>query len=496
MERPSLVPFLPALLAVACAAAGSPEESESVQLAAAGGTPQEGAPAEAASSAGEQVPPPAPARTWRLDEDELALWRDPGFKRWFAESYLAQTEVEPRVTTDERERMLEVLEQISADRADKALALLEKHGGPGASAVFDFTQANIHFQADRLEPAATGYQNAVEKHPKFLRAWRNLGLIRVRQGDFASATRAFTRVIELGGGDALTYGLLGYSYGNTGNQLSAESAYRMANLLDPLTLDWKMGLARSFFEQKRYSEASALLAALIADDPERADLWLLQANAFIGLGQPLRAAENFELVEQLGASTFESLAMLGDIYVNQELFEPAVDSYLRALEDAPERGAERAIRAAKVLSAQGAFDQTRRLVAGIETACAEQLGTEQRKDLLKLRARLALADGAGDEGARVLEQIVALDPLDGDALILLGQHAGRSGDVEQAIFWYERAEGLEAFEADAKVRHAQVLVREGRYGEALPLLRRAQAIEPRENVQAYLEQVERVAQGR
>jgi hypothetical protein len=43
------------------------------------------------------------------------------------------------------------------------------------------------------------------------------------------------------------------------------------------------------------------------------------------------------------------------------------------------------------------------------------------------------------------------------------------------------------------VRHAQLLVRERRYDEALPLLRRAQTIKPRENIARYLEQVERVA---
>jgi tetratricopeptide (TPR) repeat protein len=91
---------------------------------------------------------------------------------------------------------------------------------------------------------------------------------------------------------------------------------------------------------------------------------------------------------------------------------------------------------------------------------------------------------------------VALDPLDGQALILLGQHCGRSGDVEKAVFYYERAEGLEQFEADAKVRHAQLLVGQGNYAEALPLLRRAEELKPREDVRKYLEQVERFAKSR
>ncbi|ETW97889.1 MAG: hypothetical protein ETSY1_21030 [Candidatus Entotheonella factor] len=46
------------------------------------------------------------------------------------------------------------------------------------------------------------------------------------------------------------------------------------------------------------------------------------------------------------------------------------------------------------------------------------------------------------------------------------------------------------------MRHAQLLVKNGKYEAALPLLRRAQQIKPRDNIQAYLEQVERVAKGR
>ena len=102
----------------------------------------------------------------------------------------------------------------------------------------------------------------------------------------------------------------------------------------------------------------------------------------------------------------------------------------------------------------------------------------------------------GEEQVRILEEIVELDPLDGDALILLGRQAGRGGDVEQAVFYFERAANVEGFEADAKIRHGQLLVGQGRYQEALPLLRRAQQLAPRDNVQEYIEQVERFAQSR
>jgi tetratricopeptide (TPR) repeat protein len=426
----------------------------------------------------------------------LALWNDPAFRRALVESYLAETELEPRILEEEREPLSAVLELVSKDRLAEAARQVATLATPSASAVFDFTRANIHLQREELAEAAAAYQVAVEKFPKFRRAWKNLALAQLRLGALEPARRAFTRVLELGGGDALTYGLLGFTHASLGNPLSAESAYRQAVLLDPVTQEWRMGLAKSFFDQKRFADAAALCAEMLATDPERADLWLLQANAFLGQGQALRAAENYEVLERLGRATADTLGTLGDVYVNEGLHELAVRAHVAALERFPEARADRALRAARVMSAGGALEETRTLVERLQALRGAELGPEESKDLLKLRARIAVAQGAGAEEARVLEEIVALDPLDGEALLLLGQHSARGGDAEQAAFYYERAAGLEAFEADAKVRHAQLLVSQGRYAEALPLLRRAQTLKPRDNVAEYLAQVERATQAR
>jgi tetratricopeptide (TPR) repeat protein len=435
--------------------------------------------------------PAARDASWR--EASLSLFGDQAFKKRFIESYVAETEIEPRVTEAERKFRQKALAHISADERDQAMKILEKELTPASSAVVDFTLANLHFQNDALDRAAALYASAVDKHPKFRRAWKNLAVIHVRGGDYKKALPELTRVIELGGGDAITYGLLAYSYASVEDHLAAETAYRMAILLDPATPDWKSGLARSLFKQRRHADASALCDALLAADPGRADLWLLQANAFLGMEKALKAAENYEIVDRLGKSTPETLNMLGDIYVNEGLYDVAVARYVRALDVDAAPKLDRPIRAAKALTARGARQETKTLLDRLDRGFADALSVEQRKDVLKLKARLAVAEGAGDEEARVLKEVVKLDPLDGDALLLLGQHAAKSGDAERAVFYYRQAASLEAFEADAKVRHAQLLVGQGKYAEALPLLRRAQSLKPRENVQKYLESVERAA---
>jgi tetratricopeptide (TPR) repeat protein len=351
----------------------------------------------------------------------------------------------------------------------------------------------MYFQKDQPEPAADRYRLATAKFPSFRRAWKNLGLVSVRLGRHDEAIKALSRLIELGGGDGLSYGLLGYSYSATGQFVSAESAYRNAVLLQSDLLDWKLGLAQSLLKQRKYAETTSLCDELIERYPDRADFWLLQANAFIGLGQPLKAAEDFEMAARMGKATPQSLYTLGDIYANQSLYDLAGRAYARAIEAAPDQDLERPVRSVEILAQRDALPQSRLLLAKVRETFASTLDEAGRTRLLRLEARLAVADGQGGQAVESLEQIVAIDPLDGEALMLLGQHYGRANEIDRAIFYYERAESLEPFEADAKVRHAQLLVARSQYRDAVPLLKRAQELKPRDEVARYLEQVERIA---
>ncbi len=440
---------------------------------------------------------PIATATEAAGSQQLAIWRDPVFQQRFAESYLAETDIEPPpLTDDEREVMQEVVELRADNQLDKAIERMRERSGPKANAVFDLTLAKLLLERDRIADAAAAYGVAVAKHPKFRRAWNDLGLIHYRQGEHREAAQAFGKVIELGGASPMIYGLLGFSLANIDDPLASESAFRMASMLDPTTVDWRMGLAHSLFKQRRFAEAASLFGALIAAQPDRAELWMRQAQAYLGMNEAGKAAENLELVDRLGQSTAETLDTLGNIYVNDELFDLAAGAYERAIAKDAKGALPIALRAAKAFAARGASTETQRMLDRLAAVPAEQFDSATKKDVLRLRARIAMATGGGEEEAKVLEEIVAMDPLDGDALIKLGQYYERAGQMDEAVFRYERAAGIADFEAEAKVRHATLLGGQRKYAEALPLLRRAQALKPRDNVLHYLEQVERAAQGR
>jgi tetratricopeptide (TPR) repeat protein len=458
--------------------------------------------------------PASAAAPTRDGEASLELWDDPAFQKAFTYSFAPNSELEPEVSPAEQETLNEILPLMQGGRSEKAIAALEAVLNPPApdqgkkkkkkkaepeleaeepSAVFDFILANIYFQDDRLEEAADWYESAIEKFRSYRRAHKNLGFVYVRLGRFEKAITALSEVVRLGGADGTVFGLLGFSYSNTGQYLSAESAYRNARLLQPEILDWKLGLALSVFKQRRYAEAVTLTQALLDEYPNNTDYWMLQANAYIGLDEPLKAAENFEILSRMGKDTAATQETLGSIYVNEGLYELAARAYGRAVELGEGQSPERPLRWVEFLSQRGALEEARTLLARVKARHDSGLDAADRTRLLKVEARLAMAEGGSAEAVGVLEEIVALDPLDGDALIMLGQHYAGADEPDRAIFFLERAESLEDFEAEARVRHAQVLVSQARYREAVPLLKRAQELEPRDDVARYLEQVERVA---
>jgi tetratricopeptide (TPR) repeat protein len=429
-------------------------------------------------------------------EDTDAIWNDPVFKKQFIGGYGINSEVEPRVTPEEV-TLLEKLRPLMASDLGKAEESLKKQMKPDCSAILDFTLGGMQFQQGKLDDALHNYEKAVAKFPSFRRAWRNLGLIHVRNGKYDDSIRSFVRMIELGGADGYSYGLLGFAYAAKLDFQPAEACYRIALLLQPDNTEWRLGLSRCVFKEGKFEDAATLLDGLIERYPDKPDFWVLQAHAYMGMKQPLKAAQDFEALAQLGQANAENLHTLGDLYLGEGLTDLAADAYARAVDIDPQQVVARPLRSAEVLAARGGTRQARLLAAHIRQALDARMDETERRKVLKLEARLSMAEGVSSpETAAVLEEIVKLDPLDGEALLLLGQHYARQSEPDRAILAYERAESLEAFEVNARLRHAQVLVGLSRYSEALPLLRRVQEIKPREDVARYLEQVERFAKAK
>lgn len=437
---------------------------------------------------------------------------NPEWRNRFLASYGVDSDTEPKISDKEIELFQDLLELIKINpRA--AAARLKQEIKPESSPALIFVLGNLYFQDGDIKQAAEQYEAAIKKNPDFRRAHSNLGLIYVQQGDYKKAIQHLGKSVQLGDRDPRSYGLLGYSYLSLEDYLAAEQAYRNAILQDPDNKDWVTGLARTLLELEDYAAAKALIEKTIKEKPTDPKQWMLLANTLIGLEQPRKAAAALEMAVSLGEKSAKTLSLLGDIYLQQDLPGLATRSYASALEfDKSVLSVGKVLRAAKLLYQTGAYGESKELTASIREISGDELSDSNELELLTLEAQLARVDGNEEAAAGTLELIVSRDGTRGDALIELADYYfGKASELEaekgesdqphseavelrqKGIFKLEQAQKLSKFERKALVKHAQYLVSQREYRDAVSLLQKALQIEDEPRLRRFLDDVSRAA---
>lgn len=427
------------------------------------------------------------------DHPLAGIWNDPEFTRRLLGSYGFLPEREPRLNPEEQVLYRDTILPLLREQPTNAIPALEKAISPSASALFDYTLGTVYFQQEQFTNAVKHYEAALAKFPDFLRAQRNLALALVRNGQYAEAIPALSRTLTLGGADGRILGLLAFAHIQEGQFLGATAAYQQALMYEPNNLDYHLGLVKCHVATANFTAAMALLDELLPRHPERDALWALQANLFIQQNELAKAAANFEVLRKLDKATAAHLTTLGDLYMTQGVPDLALSAYLAAAEKDGGANLARTLRAADILVSRGAWDEARRLIARARELSGNQMVGDDDLKLLRLEARVALSTGARERAIQILEEILQRNPLDGETLLLAGDYYKQAGDLDRATLRYDAAAKIEGFEATALVKQAQLLVEGQKYPQAIELLRRAQRLDPKENVQRYLERVEQVA---
>ncbi|MEM6885322.1 MAG: tetratricopeptide repeat protein [Verrucomicrobiota bacterium] len=425
------------------------------------------------------------------------LFESEQFQKVLIAAYGVNAEIEPGLNDEEQILIEEIYMAIAANELASIKAELPAMITPESSAALDFIMGNVFLQSKEPKQGIKWFESAIDKFPSFARSYRNLGYAQAMSGDHEAAVRSLAKVIELGKKDAMVYGVMANSFFELENYLAAESAYRNALMFDSTSLAYEEGVLQCMVRQQKYSDSVAATKSLINRYPARIDFWEIQADSYIGLDQPAKAAENLEVIRRMGGDTPALLNRLGDLYFTQEKYNLASKVYLDSLaRNNTPAGVEGALKAAHFLAEKGQLDATNTIVNAVRKASGGNIDPVLLNEFRRLEARVLIRDNKNQQAAAILEQIVQDDPLDGEALLLLGDYYRESGDAEKAGFIYERAASLEMFEADAKVRHAQLLVQDAQYQKALPLLRQAQSINPRQSVEELLNKVERMSKRR
>lgn len=448
--------------------------------------------------------------------------RDPQWGRAFAYSFTPVAEVEPKIGLTEQETFKRLQPMLEAEQFTQARQELERsvQGNAQPNPVILFTLGALHQQAAATTTVSTEatrhtaqakqyYQSAIQGYRNYLRAYKNLGQINMQEEDYAQAIANLQRTVELGDNTAVSWGLLGYAYFNTQDYFAAETAIRNAVALDPKNKAFRTLLGQIFLQQQRYAEAQTLFNSLITDDPNNVELWSALANTYLGTNDIKTATTNLEVVRLMGGAKRDTLMLLGNIYVSQQMFDLAAQMFVEALKNDSSKDPQDLVSAANTLASFGAIDNAEILVDAIQQAYGNRLEDRQVMALLTLESEIAIQRGQGEEAAQRLEEILARDPLNANALNALADYyatlvnSAEEGDRQprdqyRAAQLYERAQELqdETARRRAFIGHAQLEVRLDNLQNAVRLLERAISIRSDENIAQYLTQIRETLRAR
>ena len=411
-----------------------------------------------------------------LDDDELLGVPDTEkseFLKRFTASYGVLSAKEPELSEVEV-ALLEKLGPVFERNAQLAQTMLEGMLAEDTpvSATFNYILANIYYSQDKFEEAEREYGVALKKFPDFRRALTNFGILLMKQERFEEARDKFNRAVVLGEQDPFLYGLLGYTLIKMQRFRAAELAYNYAVLHEPDNPEWLEGLAKTFIDTKQYAEASVILEDLIRLNPEKPIYWKLQANAFLGLEDNIASARNLEILRAMGEADPQSLYLLGNIYAKAGATGSALDAYVEAIESSNGEFIQAALAAVNFFIQEARLEEAESL---LDTLDGDR-GVWSRSDVIEYRqmtAKLAMAQNLSDKAAGELESILEEDPFNGPSLIALAEIYGESEDPARAYILLDRALKIDNQEFNATLLYSKTLIREERYEEALPYLRKA-----------------------
>jgi len=412
----------------------------------------------------------------------------PAFRKRFMASYGVNADIEPTLSQKDRPLYESIAPHLENDPR-YAIQQVEQQITRDSNAAFDFLLGNLYYSIEDFAAAKRHLQNAVKKFPTFRRAYRTLALIEVQQSRFTASVPLWRKVITLGGGDAQSYGLLAYAYLLEEKYASAATAYDMARMFAPDSHDYKRGKAQCLFMTENYTAAIALFDELISESPDQQDYWMFQANAFIAQERYNQAIANLEIAHELGTPTWESLILLGDLYLSQNTYPLAIAAYQKALNAHPTTPPDKALLPLQSLLKLKHYAEAKAYVQTLDQTLQSELTPEQQIEYSLMQAEIELGLGAAESARVRLTDILNREPLNGHALVLLGNLEKNQGNFAKAELHLERATHLAAVQVQAWESLGQLAIKRRDFKQAIQSFEQAYKLKPSPQLKDYIEKL-------
>lgn len=415
----------------------------------------------------------------------------PDFKKNVMGLYGVHTAIEPdKISSKERSLYEKIVPHLESN-PDLAIDILSKEVSEENNANFDYLLGTLYFNHENLENAKLWLDKAIKKVPNFRRAFRIKALIHFRQNNYNNCTQDLLKVIQLGGGDSQSYGLLAYCYINAEKYASALEAYERAKLFEPDNKDFNINIARCYMELQEYKKVIGLFEEILQEKHDDKNLWLAQSNAFLYEGRISEAIANLEIVRAKGDANFNTLAHLSQIYYNEDIESLSTSAIVDGLKQIKTNDDyKKVIKILDMFISKQWYKGTESIIQAIPANVVHDLSNRDKTLLELAKVSLNLGLNKREEAYQSLKSILKQDPVNGPALLLLGNYYHIEGRIEEAIFQYERASQLEEHQFEALISLAKLYVDKSEFGDALKALYQAKQLKSATYLLNYIKQVE------
>lgn len=250
-----------------------------------------------------------------------------------ARSYRAALELNPADFAAHHNLALVLMRQQKADEAAAELEVADRLS-PGNVEVLERLGDAYAFQ-ERNEKAADAYQAAVAKAPDRAVLLSKLAFTLAKLNRVPEAIAVLERSVKLDPSNADAYYLLGDLYSELEKYDQSVEAYNNSVKLDPKRKEVRYNLGTLYAEQKQYKEARSELTAAVDLDPNYAAAWSNLAVVCEKLELDKEAIQANEKVIALGKAQSINYFRLGILYAKNNLPDPAVENFARAIQLEP-----------------------------------------------------------------------------------------------------------------------------------------------------------------
>jgi tetratricopeptide (TPR) repeat protein len=290
---------------------------------------------------------------------------------------------------------------------------------------------------------------------------------------YADARRHLARAVELGRKTAHVLSAFGYLELETHRYSAAASAFQRALALEPSQRGAQRGLLHALTETRELAQARALVEQLLQAEPDDPGLWLYRAQIALAADERAAALASLETALRLGDDSAANRHACVALHVESGNVARAAD----LLRGSSDRGLDFAL-ADQVLgwlANEGEWDRFRELSTSVDRSA---LGAAQQSRLLTRRASLALHDGNRRAASAALQEALALDPSNADALMALGQLYHGDRDYGRADLLFQRASAYTPVRENALIARADVAIDQQNFDGAIAHLRGVVDVNP------------------